>query len=113
MFSQTVKTFFARSNGPQDGQKVHCAHPPTPARRDAPLRRSGRSKRRGEAYIEPYGEPLSDARTKLADFLTILLRVAFETEDFPFGLQPVIECIALSIATLGVEFIGAIGDTGL
>jgi len=32
----------------------------------------GRSKRRGDAYSE-YVEPLSDARTKLADILNILL----------------------------------------
>jgi hypothetical protein len=35
--------------------------------------RQGRSKRRGEAYSEPYVEPLSDARTMLADFFSILL----------------------------------------
>lgn len=33
----------------------------------------GRSKRRDEAYFELYGESLSDARTKLADFFNILL----------------------------------------
>ncbi len=33
----------------------------------------GRSKRRGESYSFPYGEPLSVARTKLADFFNILL----------------------------------------
>jgi hypothetical protein len=33
----------------------------------------GRSKRRGESYSVPYVEPLSDARTKLADFFSILL----------------------------------------
>ncbi|MEY4704300.1 MAG: hypothetical protein RL042_496 [Nitrospirota bacterium] len=33
----------------------------------------GRSERRGEAYCVPYGEPLSDARTKLEDFFNILL----------------------------------------
>ncbi len=33
----------------------------------------GRSKRRGEAYSAPYVEPLSDERTKLADFFNILL----------------------------------------
>jgi adenine-specific DNA-methyltransferase len=32
----------------------------------------GRSERRGEAYSLPYVEPLSDARTKLADFFSIL-----------------------------------------
>jgi hypothetical protein len=33
----------------------------------------GRSERRGEAYSLPYVEPLSDVRTKLADFFNILL----------------------------------------
>jgi hypothetical protein len=33
----------------------------------------GRSERGGEAYSFPYVEPLSDARTKLADFFNILL----------------------------------------
>ena len=33
----------------------------------------GLSERRGEAYFVPYVEPLSDARTKLADFFNILL----------------------------------------
>jgi len=33
----------------------------------------GRSERRGEAYSVPYVEPLSDARTKLVDFFSILL----------------------------------------
>jgi hypothetical protein len=33
----------------------------------------GRSERSGEAYSAPYGEPLSDARTPLADFFSILL----------------------------------------
>jgi hypothetical protein len=32
----------------------------------------GRSEQRGEAYSEPYIEPLSDARTKLAGFFSIL-----------------------------------------
>jgi hypothetical protein len=32
----------------------------------------GRSEQRGEAYFVPYVEPLSDARTKLADFFNIL-----------------------------------------
>jgi hypothetical protein len=33
----------------------------------------GRSERRGEAYSALYVEPLSDARTKLADFFNIML----------------------------------------
>ncbi len=35
--------------------------------------RRGRSEQRGESYSVPYVEPLSDARTKLADFFSILL----------------------------------------
>jgi hypothetical protein len=34
----------------------------------------GRSERGGEAYSVRYGEPPSDARTKLADFFNILVR---------------------------------------
>jgi hypothetical protein len=30
----------------------------------------GRNERRGESYFAPYVEPLSDARTTLADFST-------------------------------------------
>ena len=33
----------------------------------------GRSKRRGDAYSLPYVEPLSAARTPLADFFSILI----------------------------------------
>jgi hypothetical protein len=33
----------------------------------------GRSERRDESYSVPYVEPLSDARTKLADFVNSLL----------------------------------------
>jgi hypothetical protein len=33
----------------------------------------GRSERRGESYSVPYVEPLSDARTMLADFVNSLL----------------------------------------
>lgn len=36
----------------------------------------GHSERRGEAYFVPYVEPLSNARTPLAAFLSILLCVA-------------------------------------
>ena len=48
---------------------------PTPARQDAPLRWRGRSERRGDSYSALYVEPLSDARTPLADFFSILLAV--------------------------------------
>jgi hypothetical protein len=36
----------------------------------------GRSERRGESYSLPYGEPLSDARTPVADFFNSLLKEA-------------------------------------
>ena len=39
----------------------------------------GRSERRGESYSVPYVEPLSDARTKLADFYSILLDDLFRS----------------------------------
>ena len=47
---------------------------PTPARRDAPFRGQGRNERRGESYFVLYVEPLSEARTPLADFFSILLK---------------------------------------
>ena len=40
----------------------------------------GRSKRRGESYSGPYGEPLSETRTPLADFPHILLDVQTLTQ---------------------------------
>jgi hypothetical protein len=45
---------------------------PTPVRRDAPFHGGGRSERRAEAYSSPYVEALSDARTKLVAFFSIL-----------------------------------------
>jgi len=42
----------------------------------------GRCKRRGEAYTEPYVEPLSDARTMLAALFNILLEKLL---DLPFS----------------------------
>jgi hypothetical protein len=38
----------------------------------------GRSERRGESYSVRYGEPLSEARTPLADFFSILLNRRME-----------------------------------
>jgi hypothetical protein len=35
--------------------------------------KQGRSEQRGESYYLPYVEPLSEARTPLADFFRILL----------------------------------------
>jgi hypothetical protein len=51
---------------------------PTPARRDAPCPKQGRSERKGESYSAPYVEPLSEARTPLADFFNILLVGGYE-----------------------------------
>jgi hypothetical protein len=47
------------------------AEPPCRMRKKAV--RQGRSEQRGESYSVPYVEPLSDARTPLADFFRILL----------------------------------------
>jgi uncharacterized DUF497 family protein len=41
----------------------------------------GRSERRGEAYSASYVEPLSDARTKLADYFNILLLVVYTVQE--------------------------------
>jgi hypothetical protein len=38
----------------------------------------GRSERKGESYSAPYVEPLSEARTPLADFFNILLVGGYE-----------------------------------
>ena len=51
---------------------------PTPTRRDAPCPKQGRSERKGESYSAPYVEPLSEARTPLADFFNILLVGGYE-----------------------------------
>jgi hypothetical protein len=48
---------------------------PAPARQDAPFRGQGRSERRGGGVRFRYVEPLSDARTPLADFFSILLKL--------------------------------------
>jgi hypothetical protein len=47
----------------------------------------GRSERRGEAYYEPYVEPLSDARTKLADFFNSLLIPTSRTPPTPHPIE--------------------------
>ena len=56
---------------------------PAPARRDAPFTGRGRSEQRGEAYSVPYVEPLSDARTPLADCFRILLSFRWEPPQGP------------------------------
>jgi len=58
---------------PQDAQKVQTSHPPDPCapRRALSQARPQRAKRRRRTLR--YVEPLSDARTKLADFFSILL----------------------------------------
>lgn len=64
---------------PQAVQKGLCSHQPSPARRDAPFTEQGRSERRGDAYLVPYVEPLSDKRTKLEDFLNSLRLIVWNT----------------------------------
>jgi hypothetical protein len=41
----------------------------------------GRSEQRGESYYLPYAEPLSEARTPLADFFRILLEFVGFTDS--------------------------------
>ena len=43
----------------------------------------GRSERKGDAYSVPYVEPLSEARTKLADFFNILLGLTGRNKVVP------------------------------
>ena len=62
---------------------------PAPARQDAPFRRQARSKGRGESYLLPYVEPLSDARTPLADFFNTLLVSVPMTRPF---ILPLAHC---------------------
>jgi hypothetical protein len=72
-------------------KKARLLTRPTLARRDAPCPKQGRlsaygharagSERRGESYCVSYVEPLREARTKLADFLSILLGVAAGSTD--------------------------------
>ena len=61
-------------------KKARLLTRPTPARRDAPCPKQGRSERRGEASLR-YVEPLSAARTPLADFFSILLTVRLNGES--------------------------------
>ncbi len=42
----------------------------------------GRSERRGESYFVSYVEPLSEARTKLADFFSIMLDQPLASSHF-------------------------------
>ena len=66
----------------QDAQKGHGSHPPNPGapRRAVPQARPQRAKRRRRTLR--YVELLSEARTTLADFFSILLVVrAYEGES--------------------------------
>jgi len=45
----------------------------------------GRSERKAEAYCFSYVEALSDARTKLADFFSILLCLGAEVNEIDQG----------------------------
>jgi hypothetical protein len=70
----------------QKKQESWCGHPgcskrqtfspAQPRRAETRLSTGRRSKRGGEAYAFRYVEPLSAARTKLADFFNILLSSA-------------------------------------
>jgi len=64
-----------RENPVQDAQKGHGSHPRSPGapRRAVPQARPQRAKRRRRTLR--YVEPLSEARTTLADFFSILLVV--------------------------------------
>jgi hypothetical protein len=88
----------------QDAQKGHGSHPPSPGapRRAVPQARPQRAKRRGGTYRTSCGpfahtiwsrrtekplqhshvEPLSDARTPLADFVSILLDHRLTVEEW-------------------------------
>nr|MBI3614540.1 hypothetical protein [Nitrospirota bacterium] len=59
----------------------------------------GRSERRGDAYSLPYVEPLSDARTKLADFFTILLESLLQASGCGQRHLPVLS-LQLSMPTV-------------
>jgi hypothetical protein len=48
----------------------------------------GRSERRGESYNVPCVEPLSDARTKLADCSSILLMARLHRWETPESYGP-------------------------
>ena len=64
------KTIEARweFNGPRA-----CGNEKMPLRMLKRAVQQGRSKRSGESYFVPYVEPLSEARTKLANLFSILL----------------------------------------
>ncbi len=50
------------------------SHPPTLPRQDATFSDQGRSKRRGEAYVVWYVEPLSNVRMQPGAMFTIFIR---------------------------------------
>ena len=60
----------------------------------------GRSQRRGESYFFTYGEPLSAARTKLADFFNILLDQPSLTE----GSRPADAVLSTGLFLSGTTF---------
>ena len=57
-----------------DGLHV-CAREEHPRRMPKKVVQQGRSERRGESNSVRYGDPLSEARTPLADFFSILLEI--------------------------------------
>jgi len=70
LLADCEKTTLARENF--DGSRCGLTEE-HPSRMLKKAVQQGRSERRGESYFVPYVEPLSEARTKLADFFSILL----------------------------------------
>ena len=82
-FGMLELRWFARVSNrrtfPQDAQKGGLLTRPTPARQDAPFRGQGRNSAadpRFTFHASRFRLPWNDARTKLADFFSILLEAA-------------------------------------
>jgi hypothetical protein len=58
-------------------------------------------------------EPLSEARTPLTDFFSILLGVTFQIKHFTFSIEPIIEGVTGAGSPLQIEIIGSLGDADL
>jgi hypothetical protein len=67
----------------------------------------GSGERRGESYSLPYVAPLSDARAKLADFLSILLEKRCVKSRLNWVLRPICGAMATDVArALETGFLG-------
>jgi hypothetical protein len=82
------------------GQLTRCVGVGVAHRMRKKAVQQGRSERRGDAYSAPYVEPLSDARTPLADFFRILLgrlsfrrRLCGEPDQIRAMLHPVVPAL--------------------